>query len=48
MGNDDEQNGEVKLVNINEKRYIQQCFYRYQYSNPFIGGPFEKDELQWV
>jgi Icc-related predicted phosphoesterase len=50
MGNDDEHewSSEGNLVNINEKRYIFNGvpFTGYQYSNPFIGGPFEKDELQ--
>jgi len=50
MGNDDEHEwrSEGNLVNINERRYIFNGvpFTGYQYSNPFIGGPFEKDELQ--
>jgi Icc-related predicted phosphoesterase len=50
MGNDDEYEwkSEGNLVNINERRYMFNGvpFTGYQYSIPFIGGIFEKDEMQ--
>lgn len=48
MGNDDacEWQSELNLVNINQKKYIfhDVPFVGYQYSNPFVGGDFEKTE----
>lgn len=48
MGNDDEYEwmSELNLVNINQKKYIFNgvTFVGYQYSNPFVGGDFEKTE----
>jgi len=48
MGNDDEfewENGK-KTININQRKIVinNHCFIGYQYTNPFIGGDFEKDE----
>lgn len=48
MGNDDpyEWSSEHNLVNLNQRRYVYNDipFVGYQYSNPFVGGDFEKTE----